>query len=155
MQAPTSWAPKRPPASAPSIHITHPIETLESVGWAQRWMAQLQSGWVMGERGGNADVPQGCWHPLGLDKLSHRRLCCCRKAGSFLLFLIGSPAVPEMPSLMWDPSYHSSHTRLVLTLSPTQYPPFPLSNTTHHPHLLPPPPFRRWSRTCSSSEKSN
>lgn len=44
--------------------------------------------------------PRNAGIPLGLDKLSHRRLCCCRKAGSFLLFLIGSPAVPEMLSLM-------------------------------------------------------
>lgn len=64
--------------------------------------------------------PRDAGIPLGLGKLSHRRLCCFRKTGSFLLFLIGSPAVPEMLSVMWALSHHSSHTRQVLILSPTQ-----------------------------------
>lgn len=41
--------------------------------------------------------------PLGLDKPPHRRLCFCRKAGGFLIFLIGSPAVPEMRLLRRAP----------------------------------------------------
>lgn len=53
--------------------------------------------------------PSDATIPLGSDKCLCRRLCFCRKAGSFLMFLVGSPTEMHLSSP------RSCHTMLAST----------------------------------------